>query len=226
MDPKKEAAREKAREIAERHLSNGDDYGWFDELYSVAEGNIDNVPWADLAPNRFLVEWNEARGKLTDGSGRALVVGCGLGDDAVFLADLGFKVTAFDVSPTAIDWARKVYPDRSIEFVTADLFSPPENWIGAFDLVLEVYTVQALPLHLREHAIDAICGFVADGGELVVVSRWGDEERTEGPPWGLSESDLGLFGASGFRRESIDEYHDDEDDVVRFVAHFKHRSPA
>ncbi|MDZ7952448.1 hypothetical protein [Nostoc sp. DedQUE09] len=33
---------------------------------------------------------------------KALVIGCGLGDDAEALAHLGFEVTTFDISPTAM----------------------------------------------------------------------------------------------------------------------------
>ena len=35
----------------------------------------------------------------------ALVIGCGMGDDAIELEALGFRVTAFDVSETAIKFS-------------------------------------------------------------------------------------------------------------------------
>src|SRR3982751_5986894 len=92
----------------------------------------------------------------------ALVVGCGLGDDAKYLHDLGFKVTAFDISPTAIEWAKKLYPDAGIDFVAADLFKPPSEWENAFDFVLEIYTIQPLPLEMRPQVIDAIASFVKE----------------------------------------------------------------
>ncbi|MCC5670705.1 class I SAM-dependent methyltransferase [Nostoc sp. CHAB 5784] len=38
---------------------------------------------------------------------KALVIGCGLGDDAEAIASLGFEVTAFDISPTAIAWCQE-----------------------------------------------------------------------------------------------------------------------
>jgi protein-L-isoaspartate O-methyltransferase len=41
---------------------------------------------------------------------RALVVGCGLGYDAEFLARLGYAVTGFDVAPTAIERAVRENP--------------------------------------------------------------------------------------------------------------------
>ena len=55
----------------------------------------------------------------------------------------GFRVTAFDLSPRAIAWARPRFPQ--VEFMAADLFAPPPDWNGAFDLVHECYTLQALP---------------------------------------------------------------------------------
>lgn len=38
----------------------------------------------------------------TPSPARAVVIGCGLGDDAEYLASMGYEVTAFDISPTAI----------------------------------------------------------------------------------------------------------------------------
>ena len=109
-DPK----RNRARELAAHHLDRGDALGWFEALYAEAAGNSSHVPWADLRPNPNLVEWFEE--KPIEGKDRpALVVGCGLGDDAEFLAQEGFRVTAFDVSPTAIDWCQKRFPGSSVD---------------------------------------------------------------------------------------------------------------
>lgn len=200
-----------AREIAEGHLEKGDDYGWFEALYAEAAGDAEHIPWGDLVPNRFLVEWEE--GSPLSGEGKnAMVVACGLGDDADFLADRGFTVTAFDVSETAIEWAKKLYPSEKIEFEQADLFDLPAEWTGDFDLVLDVYTVQALPPHLREKAIKSICGLVKSGGELIAVTRLRDEgEILEGPPWPLSDSDVRSIEAFGFYLKDRKEFAGDED---------------
>ena len=58
-------------------------------------------------------------------SGRALDVGCGLGDNAAALARAGFEVTAFDISPTAIDWAKARFSSEDINWLAADLLDPP-----------------------------------------------------------------------------------------------------
>src|SRR5688572_382635 len=147
--------RVRTRELAAEFNEKGDPLGWFDALYKESGGDTEKIPWADMAPNRFFKAWVEE--KRLKGEGRnALVVGCGLGDDARYLHDLGFKVTAFDISPTAIEWANGVYGDAEIQFEVADLFEPFRGWLAAFDFVLEIYTIQPLPMEMRERAIDAV----------------------------------------------------------------------
>jgi hypothetical protein len=52
----------------------------FEEIYASAGADLEAVPWASLAPHRELVAWLDEVPRLR---GRdALVVGCGLGDDA------------------------------------------------------------------------------------------------------------------------------------------------
>ena len=90
-------------------------------------------PWADGDTNPHLAEWAGATDKRRDGAGkRALVVGCGLGYDAEFLAGLGYEVTAFDVAPTAIERAVRENPGSRVAYVTADLLALPADWAGAF----------------------------------------------------------------------------------------------
>ncbi len=63
---------------------------------------------------------------------------------------------AFDVSPTAVDTARRRFPCSAVEYVTADLLSPPRFWAGAFDRVVEVFTVQVLTGTARRTAFARI----------------------------------------------------------------------
>jgi SAM-dependent methyltransferase len=126
---------------------------------------------------------------LEPGSGRALVVGCGLGDDAELLASLGYDVVAFDYSPTAIERCRARFPGSPVEYLVADLLDPPAAWRRAFDLVLEVFTVQSLPPTVRATAIANIAGFVA--GRLLVVATQG--EPADGPPWPLTREQVTSF---------------------------------
>ena len=215
----KEAARARVRTLAAEYADRGDQLGWFDAVYK--EGNLENIPWADLEPNRFFKAWAESNG--LKGKGRkALVVGCGLGDDAQYLNDLGFEVTAFDISPTGIEWAKRLHAGSSIHFEVGDLFQPFRGWLGAFDFVLEIYTIQPLPMEMRPRAIASVASFVAPGGELVVVCRGRENDEEVGQlPYPLSKADLSGFEKAGLEEIEFNEVSDDVDDERRFVVQYR-----
>ncbi|MEZ5347339.1 MAG: class I SAM-dependent methyltransferase [Pyrinomonadaceae bacterium] len=222
MDKDEEILRERMKAVATEYIEKGDFYGWFDAVYRETEEDSEQIPWVDMEPNRYFLEWNETA--QIKGNGRnALVVGCGLGDEARFLYDAGFDVTAFDVSEKAIEIAKRIHADTDIKFIAADLFDPPKKWEKAFEFVLEVYTIQALPMSLREKTIDAIAGFVAGGGELVVVQRFREnDEEPESLPWPVSPKDLSRFEKNGLTQTGFSIFIGDIDDepVKRFVVEY------
>ncbi len=190
------------------YLDRGDALGWFEELYASADGDTRKVPWAHMAPRKEMVEWVFER--QPDGKDKsALVIGCGLGDDAELLAGLNYVVTAFDISQTAIDWCKQRFPNSKVHYVVADMFAPPSAWVEAFDLVVEVYIVQALPPEMRHESVAAVAQFVAQGGTLLAVGR-GMEECTNrgGPPWALFPAELTLFEAHGLTPVQFDRKDD------------------
>lgn len=190
------------RKIIQEHLENGDAVGWFEKLYAHAAGDSSAVPWARMAPRKELLEWI-FREKLDGAGQRALVIGCGLGDDAQILAELGFDTTAFDVSETAIHWCQERFPDTKVRYVAADLFAPPPEWIEAFDFVLEAYIVQALPVSMRKASIVACARFVAPGGRLLAIGRGIDAANLRsGPPWPLTPDELALYEQAGLKLET------------------------
>lgn len=215
-------ARERTKQIQAEYAEKGDATGWFEALYKESAGMSEKIPWADLAPNRFLRVW-ATRTNLRGAGRKALVVGCGLGDDARFLYELGFQVTAFDISETAIEWAKRLHADTNIDFHAADLFAPPRGWLGAFELVLEVYTIQPLPIEMRPQVVDAIANFVAPHGRLIVVTRGReDDEIPPELPWALSKKDLSRFEANNLRQISFEEtFGDEEEPVRRFVIEYE-----
>ena len=163
---------------------------WFEPLYRQAEGDPSRVPWAELQPKAPLLEWLDAHDEPGAGR-RAVVVGCGLGDDAEEVARRGWRVTAFDLAPTAIEWCRRRFPVTEVDYQVADLFRLPAAWRGAFDLVIEVYTLQALPAEMRPEAIDRVAELVGRGGRLLLVCRLREvDEIVEGPPWPLTTKEL------------------------------------
>ncbi len=212
--------RERTRQLAAEFAEKGDVTGWFDALYAEAAGDNEKIPWADLEPNPYLVKFAE-KTNLQGNGRKALVVGCGLGDDAKYLRELGFEVTAFDISPTAIEWAKKLNPD--IHFETMDLFAPFRGWLSAFEFVLEIYTIQPLPIEIRAKVIDSIANFVAPNGKIVVVTRGReDDEIPPELPWALSRKDLSQFEKNGLTQTHFEEmWSDDEEPVRRFVVEYQ-----
>jgi hypothetical protein len=77
--------RKRARELAAEYIGKGDPTGWFDVLYKEAEEGKSVVPWVDRGANPGLLEFWSLHPQVTEGK-KALVIACGLGDDAEQLA--------------------------------------------------------------------------------------------------------------------------------------------
>jgi SAM-dependent methyltransferase len=194
---------EHARRLAAHSIAADNPTGWFERLYTEAEQGTAVVPWDRAAPMQLLVEWAQG----LDGTGRrALVVGCGLGMDAEFVAGLGFDTVAFDISETAVRTARARFPDSTVHYVAANLLDPPADWRAAFDLVVESLTVQSMPASLREAATVHVGRMVAPGGTLLVIANAYDENnRYEGPPWPLTRQQVEAFAADGLRLDKLEQ---------------------
>jgi SAM-dependent methyltransferase len=201
--------------LAAEYARKGDPTGWFEALYKEAEAGKSIVPWADRGANSGLVEFWRANPQATDGK-KALVIACGLGDDAEQLAEWGFETTAFDISETAIRTARKRFPKSGVKYSVADLFQPPAKWDRKFDFVFEANTVQALPASMRAQAIQNIAGFVGPGGKLLAIVRGREAHEPEGEmPWPLTRAELKEFVRAGLAEENFEEYFDNEDPPAR-----------
>ncbi|MFK7821619.1 MAG: class I SAM-dependent methyltransferase [Planctomycetaceae bacterium] len=192
--------RQTVQQLAREFYDRGDRIGWFDKVYETAGQNPNAVPWAEMRPNTHLTAWveNTSQNLPRDGSKKALVVACGLGDDAEALAAAGFEVTAFDISQHAIDWALQRFSDSTVQYSVNDLFMPPPAWANAFDFVFESSTLQALPWDLRATAFQQIADFVAPDGKLLVVA-FGREPDEDAPqlPWPLTRDELSAFEDAG-----------------------------
>jgi SAM-dependent methyltransferase len=117
------------------------------------------------APNRFLVR--EVAGLVP---GSALDLACGEGRNAIWLAELGWDVTAVDFSEVAISRAREraTRDGAPVEFLCADLLDfEPEP--GAYDLVLVLYL--HLPSDERRLVLSRAARTVALGGTFLLVGH-------------------------------------------------------
>jgi SAM-dependent methyltransferase len=201
-DPEQHAA-----SLAHAAIAAGDATGWFEQVYADAAAGKTSVPWDRGRANELLVQWASGQYRdepLREADGaRALVVGCGLGEDAEYVARLGFATTAFDIAPTAIAAARSRFPGSPVDYQVADLLAPPLRWSQAFELVVESITVQALPDPPRAAALARLGEFVAPGGILIVIARRREPGAADsGPPWSLTRAEIDSIATGGLRQVS------------------------
>lgn len=115
-----------------------------------------------------------------------IVLGCGSGHDAAYLAEQGHVVTAVDFSSEAIKKAKELYGHRAqLTFVQSDVFNLPKEWQGKFDLVFEHTCYCAIAPNKRNELVKIWKRLLAPGGHLLGVFFVMD--KLQGPPWGGSE---------------------------------------
>jgi SAM-dependent methyltransferase len=120
--------------------------------------------WSAKPNRRLVAEVGELR------PGRALDLACGEGQNAVWLATLGWDVLGVDFSEVAIAKARRraAAEGLDVEFVCADLLDfAPES--GAFDLVVVLF------LHVdaeeRGVVLPRAADALAPGGTLLLIGH-------------------------------------------------------
>jgi len=160
------------------------------------------------APNRFLV----GRAALLSSGATALSVADGEGRNAVWLAEQGLAVTATEISPVALEKARKLAAGRRVEvdFVLADAVSwaYPE---AAFDFVVAVFIQFADPAQ-RARVFAGMQRALKPGGHLIVQGYTPRqlEYRTGGPsaPENLYTADMLRTAFAGLEILHLQEYED------------------
>lgn len=130
---------------------------------------------------------------LLPSSGRALDLACGRGANALRLAAHGLGVSAWDISPVAIDRLKGEAREQGLEIATEvrDVIACPPS-AGTFDVILVSY-------FLERSLAPAIIEALRPGGLLyyetftrLCVSTCGPSN----PAYRLSDNELlGLFGA-------------------------------
>ena len=114
--------------------------------------------------------------------GTALDIGCGEGDDALWLAARGWEVTGVDLSPTAVgrlrDGTRRAGLDGRVRALVLDVAAEPLP-AGPFDLVTSFY-VHGGPAPGALDLVALLAGAaarVAPGGRLLIAVH------CVNPPW-------------------------------------------
>lgn len=122
-----------------------------------------DTPWDTNEPDAELI-------RILDegwfGPCRCVEIGCGTGTNAIYLAQRGFEVTAFDISPLAIEKAKAKAQAAgvSVRFLVGDVFNPPqlgEPFLFVFD--------RGVYHSVRELGVDK---FIAGLKKLTAPGSW------------------------------------------------------
>jgi methyl halide transferase len=144
-------------------------------------------PWETGRPAAELIRLvNE--GMIHRGS--ALEIGCGTGCNAIYLAKLGFDITAVDNSPTALERARTRAEqcDALLRLVLDDVYVFSEN-AGSFDLVYEAGFYHFVRRVNLSRYLDMLWHVTRPGSYYLSLAG-SDEEQAEGGPPSVSRDDI------------------------------------
>jgi len=200
---------------------------FFESIYQSASGEASLVPWCDGRPSTAMVNWlNAIAPSLVRCGSRVAVVGCGLGDDARELMRRGYEVTAFDVSTSAVRWAKSLDEANSECYQCADLFQPLPKWRHRFDLVVEVNNLAWLQPGQWSGALKAIGDLLTPHGHLLLINPASEARVPDdaGPPWAIEEKQLLEAAARGGLAVvgGVAKFSDDDDETqLRMRALFR-----
>ena len=114
--------------------------------------------------------------------GRALVLGCGTGTNAVYLASKGFKVVGADVAPSALKFAQK-QADKAkvkVQWLVADAVAVPD--IGPFDLIFDRGCYHHVQKYNAAGFAKTVSRLTGEGALFLLLAGNANESRHYGPP--------------------------------------------
>ena len=155
-------------------------FAWHELVYQrlIASGatNWDRTPYDEYELRPLVAK--VSRQWLRPGQ-RVLVLGCGTGPDACHFAEAGMRVTGIDISPTAIDLAKKQAADRGLDVTWTVGDACDLSRAGRFDAVLDAHMLHCLALAPdRTALIRSVAGTLVVGGRFIIATMIADEATT------------------------------------------------
>lgn len=145
------------------------DTAWPDDVVALHRHDVQEVWDPTLAPNVWRMYQEDLRRYLAAAGRtpcRILDVGCAQATLALLLAEAGHEVTALDIRPHFLDYARSRYEKGRIAFVAANVMEYATE--SRFDLIFANQVIEHLVY--PERLLERLVGWLAPGGRLVVTT--------------------------------------------------------
>jgi len=144
------------------------------------------APWDRGQPDSTLTE---AVRSGTIKPGRVVVLGCGSGTNAVYLATKGFDVTALDVAPTALAMAQAKAAKAKVKvrWLLADVLAPPT--LEPFDVLFDRGCYHGVRRANAAGYVKTANTLAKPGALMLILAGNANEPRHYGPPR-VDETDL------------------------------------
>jgi cyclopropane fatty-acyl-phospholipid synthase-like methyltransferase len=165
------------------------------------EEQIESMPWFTPALDDDLAQALDALG-LRGGS--ALDLGTGPGTQAMHLAQRGFRVTATDISGTAIRAARAKAAARGLAITWAEDDILDTRLTGPFDLIFDRGCFHVLPPERRQEYVSIVGALLQTGGYLF-LKCFSHLQPGEVGPYRFTHDQIREMFGSLFRVHSIKE---------------------
>lgn len=124
------------------------------------------MPWDINEPQPSLVELEKSGGIKGD----VLDIGCGTGDNAIYLASRGYRVVGVDVAPTAVEEARQRAQAHGFDvtFEVADA-TKLDGYDQDFDTIIDSALYHSLEVDERESYVAALHRVARPGARLHIL---------------------------------------------------------
>lgn len=141
--------------------------------------------------------------------GRALVLGCGSGTNAVYLAQQGFEVTGVDLAPTALRLAEQKAAAAGVQvnWVLADVLDLPD--LGTFDFVFDRGCYHGVRRQGADRYVRSLLKATRPGSRILILAGNANEPPPHYGPPRVSEAEVRGDFRGPFRFVALDEFRFD-----------------
>ena len=180
-------------------------------LPAGSAGSIDELPWRSGTPSSQLVNYLSKCDEKALREGAAIELGCGTGENLVFLAGAFRRAVGVDISPEAVHVAEMAVAaaGSSAQTLVADVLALPCELHEAFDLVFDCQTFHCVRKVDEAAAAAAMVSLLKPDGVLLLITGNADEAEERGPER-LTRADLDrAFATRGLVCEACEPFRFD-----------------